>query len=117
MCGNGSAQYSCMHTHKADKYGAFICVAVMLLGTVGLIQSLTGLAERARDAMGVPGTLLQPMLKCAWIAAISKLCAELCKDASQGAIAAAVEIAATLCATAVAMPVIMNMLNMIGGMV
>mgnify|MGYP002306319881 CR=1 FL=1 len=92
-------------------------VAVMLLGTVGMIQSLTGLAERARDAMGVSGTLLQPMLKCAGIAAISKLCAELCKDASQGAIAAAVEIAATLCATAVAMPVIMNMLNMIGGMV
>ena len=92
---------------------AAAAVAVMLLGTVGLIQSLTGLAERARDAMGVPGTLLQPMLKCAGIAAISKLC----KDASQGAIAAAVEIAATLCATAVAMPVIMNMLNMIGGMV
>ena len=67
-------------------------VAVMLLGTVGMIQSLTGLAERARDAMGVSGTLLQPMLKCAGIAA-------------------------TLCATAVAMPVIMNMLNMIGGMV
>ena len=80
MCGNGFAQYSCVHTHKAD-------------------------------------TLLQPMLKCAGIAATSKLCAELCKDASQGAIAAAVEIAATLCATAVAMPVIMNMLNMIGGMV
>ena len=96
---------------------AAAAVAVMLLGTVGLIQSLTGLAERARDAMGVSGTLLQPMLKCAGIAAISKLCAELCKDASQGAIAAAVEIAATLCATAVAMPVIMNMLNMIGGMV
>lgn len=96
---------------------AAAAVAVMLLGTLGLIQSLTGLAERARDAMGVPGTLLQPMLKCAGIAAISKLCAELCKDASQGAIAAAVEIAATLCATAVAMPVIMNMLNMIGGMV
>ena len=95
---------------------AAAAVAVMLLGTVGLIQSLTGLAERARDAMGVPGTLLQPMLKCAGIAATSKLCAELCKDASQGAIAAAVEIAATLCATAVAMPVIMNMLNMIGGM-
>lgn len=96
---------------------AAAAVAVMLLSTVGMIQSLTGLAERARDAMGVSGTLLQPMLKCAGIAAISKLCAELCKDASQGAIAAAVEIAATLCATAVAMPVIMNMLNMIGGMV
>ena len=97
-----------------DKSGLFAAaaaaVAVMLLGTVGLIA-------RARDAMGVPGTLLQPMLKCAGIAAISKLCAELCKDASQGAIAAADEIAATLCATAVAMPVIMNMLNMIGGMV
>ena len=98
-------------------FAAAAAVAVMLLGTVGMIQSLTGLAERARDAIGVSGTLLQPMLKCAGIAAISKLCAELCKDASQGAIAAAVEIAATLCATAVAMPVIMNMLNMIGGMV
>ena len=98
-------------------FAAAAAAVAVLLGTVGMIQSLTGLAERARDAIGVSGTLLQPMLKCAGIAAISKLCAELCKDASQGAIAAAVEIAATLCATAVAMPVIMNMLNMIGGMV
>ena len=105
------------HCVDSLNVAAAAAVAVMLLGTVGMIQSLTGLAERARDAMGVSGTLLQPMLKCAGIAAISKLCAELCKDASQGAIAAAVEIAATLCATAVAMPVIMNMLNMIGGMV
>jgi stage III sporulation protein AD len=107
----------CILIKRINPELSFAAAAVMLLGTVGLIQSLTGLAERARDAMGVSGTLLQPMLKCAGIAAISKLCAELCKDASQGAIAAAVEIAATLCATAVAMPVIMNMLNMIGGMV
>ena len=92
-------------------------IAVLLLGTLGLAASLGDMVRSARNILGVSSTLIQPVIKCVGIAAVTRIASELCRDASQSAIAAAVEIAGTLCAAAVAMPLLLSMIEMIGGMV
>ena len=92
-------------------------IAVLLLGTLGLTTNLNNIIHSARNILGVSSTLIQPVIKCVGIAAVTRIASELCRDASQSAIAAAVEIAGTLCAAAVAMPLLLSILEMIGGMV
>ena len=92
-------------------------IAVLLLGTLGLAASLGDMVRSARNILGVSSTLIQTVIKCVGIAAVTRIASELCRDASQSASAAAVEIAGTLCAAAVAMPLLLSMLEMIGGMV
>ena len=80
MCGNGFAQYSCVHTHKADKSGAF------LRGSG---------SRRCGNAAWHGWNDTEPYRACRT------------REGCDGRIRYAIA----------AMPVIMNMLNMIGGMV
>lgn len=89
--------------------------AVMMAG-LSLFDHLLNLMRQQVRAFGITPETLRPMLKCLGIAVVGRAGADLCRDASQTALASALELTAGLCAAAVAAPMIVEVMNMIGGM-
>ena len=91
--------------------------AVILLAAVKSSGSILRLNETVERMIGDVREELLPVVKCALIAAVTKIGAELCRDSSQSALAASLELAGTVCAAAVCTPVLIRMLTLIGNMV
>lgn len=92
---------------------SFTAAAVML-ASVGFIQGIGELVSTVRQISGASDKYISPVIKCAAIGIITKLCSELCRDASQNSVAVAVELSGAVCALAVSMPLILSMLKMLG---
>lgn len=89
----------------------------ILISAMGLLNGLRELREQVTRIMGGAETLLSPVLKCLAIAIVTRIAADLCKDSAQNAAAAAVELAGTVGALTTVLPLLMNVLELIGGMV
>ena len=92
------------------------CICIIMISAVGLMRSLTDLADEINRICGEGNSFIAPVLKCLAISVITKVSCELCKESGQSAAASALELTGTACALMVAMPAIMSMLKMIGGM-
>ena len=92
--------------------GVTVIIAAASLGFLKVIREL---ADTVNNICGCGDMLIQPVLKCLAVAAVSKISAELCRDSSQAAAAYALELAGGICAAGIAMPLILSVLKMIGG--
>ena len=95
---------------------AAVTIAVLLLAGTEGFQNLREELKEAERLLGGSSELLQPMLKCLGISAVSRIGAGLCRDSAQAAIAGTIETLGVLSAAMVAMPVILRLLQTIGGM-
>lgn len=91
-------------------------VAAVLMAGLSLFDYLLNLMRQQAQAFGIAPEVLRPVLKCLGIALVGRAGADLCRDASQTALAGALELTAGLCAAAVAAPIIVEVMNIIGGM-
>ena len=90
--------------------------ALVMLASVTLFDRLLDLMREQARIFGLAADTLRPVLKCLGIALVGRLGADLCRDASQTALAAVLELTASLCAAAAAAPMILEVMNIIGGM-
>ena len=94
-----------------------ICTVVLiLLAAIGVSDGLRTFRQTLKQIYGASEIYVSAIVKCLGIALITKIGSDLCKDASQSAIASALEISGTVCALTVLMPILMNLLNVIGGL-
>ncbi len=91
-------------------------VAVMLLSGAAAAKRMGEELQAVKETLGNSAELLQPVVKCLGISAVSRIGSGLCRDAAQAALASAVETVGVLCAMLVAMPTVLHMLRTIGGM-
>ena len=82
-----------------------VSVALAAWG-MGQIRALLDAARTLREATGLSGDVLRPLLRTVGIGIVTRIAAELCRDAREGGIAAAVELAGTAAALCAALPLV-----------
>ena len=70
-------------------------------------------ADKLAQAGGLSPQVIEPVMKTAGIAIVSRLAADFCKDAQEGGLASAVELAGTALALAAALPLVSMVLDLL----
>lgn len=78
--------------------------ALIVLYCSGALADVMELADKLARAGGLSPQVVEPVVKAAGIAIVSRLAADFCKDAQEGGLASAVELAGTALALAAALP-------------
>ena len=91
-------------------------VTMILLAAVGVSDGLRSLRQAVKLLYGDSEIYISAIFRCLGVALITKIASDMCRDASQSAIASALEISGTVCALSLVMPLLMNLLDVIGGL-
>lgn len=87
--------------------------ALVILYCSGALNSVMELADKLVQAGGLSPQVVEPVMKTAGIAIVSRLAADFCKDAQEGGLASAVELAGTALALAAALPLMSAVLDVL----
>lgn len=85
--------------------------AVIVLYCSGAFTAVIELADKLARTAGLSAQVVEPVMKTAGIAIVSRLAADFCKDAKEGGLASAVELAGTALALAAALPLMSAVLD------
>lgn len=85
--------------------------ALVVLYCSGALTAVVELADKLARAGGLSAQVVEPVMKTAGIAIVSRLAADFCKDAQEGGLASAVELAGTALALAAALPLMSAVLD------
>ena len=102
---------------NAPELALALSMAVCLLAAelaMELFAQLKEIVALCREQTGLSPAVVEPVIKCVGVGAVTRLAADLCKDAGQGAVASAVELCGACCAMVTALPLIRALLQMIG---
>ena len=87
--------------------------ALIVLSCSGALESAVELADKLAQTGGLSAQVVEPVLKTAGIAIVTRLAADFCKDAKEGGLAAAVELGGTALALAAALPLMTAVLDVL----
>ena len=87
--------------------------ALVILYCSGALNSVMELADKLVQAGGLSPQVVEPVMKTAGIAIVSRLAADFCKDAQEGGLASAVELAGTALSLAAALPLVSMVLDLL----
>ena len=90
--------------------GAAAC-ALIVLSCSGALRSVMDLADKLAETGGLSARVVEPVVKTAGIAIVTRLAADFCKDAQEGGLASAVELAGTALALAATLPLMTAVLD------
>ena len=92
-------------------------VAVILLYCSGALRAAVELMDKLVEAGGLSAQVVEPVMKTAGIAIVTRLAADFCRDAQEGGLASAVEIAGTALALVMVLPLMSAVLDMLTGLI
>lgn len=87
--------------------------ALIVLSCSGALESAVELADKLAQAGGLSAQVVEPVMKTAGIAIVTRLAADFCKDAKEGGLASAVELGGTALALAAALPLMTAVLDVL----
>ena len=79
----------------------------------GALTAVVELADKLAQTGGLSAQVVEPVMKTAGIAIVTRLTADFCKDAQEGGLASAVELAGTALALAAALPLVSMVLDLL----
>lgn len=92
--------------------GVGACVLIVL-SCSGALESAVELADKLAQTGGLSAQVVEPVMKTAGIAIVTRLAADFCKDAKEGGLASAVELGGTALALAAALPLMTAVLDVL----
>lgn len=95
--------------------GIGVC-ALIVLSCSGALTAVVELADKLAEAGGLSAQVVEPVMKTAGIAIVTRLAADFCKDAQEGGLASAVELAGTALALSVTLPLMSAVLDVLSGL-
>ena len=87
--------------------------ALIVLSCSGALASVVELADKLARTGGLSAQVVEPVMKTAGIAIVTRLAADFCKDAQEGGLASAVELAGTALALSVTLPLVTAVLDVL----
>ena len=95
-----------------------ICAgAVILLYCSGALTAAMELMDKLTEAGGLSAQVVEPVIKTAGIAIVTRLAADFCRDAKEGGLASAVELAGTALALVTVLPLMSAVVDLLTGLV
>ena len=91
--------------------------ALIVLSCSGALESAMELADKLAQAGGLSAQVVEPVMKTAGIAIVTRLAADFCKDAQEGGLASAVELAGTALALVAVLPLMSAVIEMLTGLI
>ena len=91
--------------------------AVILLYCSGALSAVMGLMDKLVNAGGLSAQVVEPVIKTAGIAIITRLAADFCRDAREGGLASAVELAGTALALVTVLPLMSAVVDLLTGLI
>ena len=88
--------------------------ALVVLYCSGALTAVVELADKLAQTGGLSAQVVEPVMKTAGIAIVTRLAADFCKDAQEGGLASAVELSGTALALAAALPLMSAVLDVLG---
>lgn len=101
---------------QAPELGMVLAVcagAVILLYCSGALRAAVGLMDKLVEVGGLSAQVVEPVMKTAGIAIVTRLAADFCKDAQEGGLASAVELAGTALALSATLPLMSAVLDVL----
>ena len=105
---------------QAPELGLALAVcagAVILLYCSGALTAAMELMDKLVEAGGLSGQVVEPVIKTAGIAIITRLAADFCRDAQEGGLASAVELAGTALALVTVLPLMSAVMDLLTGLI
>ena len=90
--------------------------ALILLYCSGALRAAVELMDKLIEAGGLSAQVVEPVMKTAGIAIVTRLSADFCRDAKEGGLASAVELAGTALALAVVLPLMSAVVETLTGL-
>ena len=87
--------------------------ALIVLSCSEALEAAMELADKLAQAGGLSAQVVEPVLKTAGIAIVTRLAADFCKDAKEGGLASAVELGGTALALGAALPLMTAVLDVL----
>lgn len=87
--------------------------ALIVLYCSGALTAVMELVDKLAEAGNLSAQAVEPVIKTAGIAIVTRLAADFCKDAQEGGLASAVELAGTALALAAALPLMSAVLDVL----
>ena len=87
--------------------------ALIVLYCSGALTAVVDLADKLAETGNLSAQVVEPVMKTAGIAIVTRLAAEFCKDAKEGGLASAVELAGTALALAAVLPLMSAVLDVL----
>lgn len=87
--------------------------ALIVLYCSGALTAAMELVDKLAEAGNLSAQAVEPVIKTAGIAIVTRLAADFCKDAQEGGLASAVELAGTALALAAALPLMSAVLDVL----
>ena len=95
-----------------------ICAgAVILLYCSGALTAAMELMDKLVEAGGLSALVVEPVVKTAGIAIVTRLSADFCRDAKEGGLASAVELAGTALALVTVLPLMSAVVDLLTGLI
>ena len=95
-----------------------ICAgAVIVLYCSGALTAAMELMDRLTAAGGLSGQVVEPVIKTAGIAIVTRLAADFCRDAKESGLASAVELAGTALALVTVLPLMSAVVDLLTGLI
>ena len=95
-----------------------ICAgAVILLYCSGALSAAVELMDKLVEAGGLSRQVVEPVIKTAGIAIVTRLAADFCRDAKEGGLASAVELAGTALALVTVLPLMSAVVDLLTGLI
>ena len=91
--------------------------AVILLYCSGALQTAVELMDKLMEAGGLSAQVVEPVMKTAGIAIVTRLAADFCRDAKEGGLALAVELAGTALALVTVLPLMSAVIEVLTGLI
>jgi stage III sporulation protein AD len=105
---------------QAPELGMVLAVcagAVILLYCSGALRAAVGLMDKLVEVGGLSAQVVEPVMKTAGIAIVTRLSADFCRDAKEGGLASAVELAGTALALVAVLPLMSAVIEMLTGLI
>lgn len=93
-------------------FGAGAC-ALILLSCSGALGAAVELMDKLTEIGGLSAQVVEPVVKTAGIAIITRLSADFCRDAKEGGLASAVELAGTALALLTVLPLMSTVVDVL----
>ena len=87
--------------------------ALVVLTCSGALAAVVELADKLAETGGLSAQVVEPVMKTAGIAIVTRLASEFCKDAKEGGLASAVELAGTALALSAVLPLMTAVLDLL----
>ncbi|MDE6591360.1 MAG: stage III sporulation protein AD [Oscillospiraceae bacterium] len=91
--------------------------AVIVLYCSEALRATVELMDKLVETGGLSAQVVEPVMKTAGIAIVTRLSADFCRDAKEGGLASAVELAGTALALAAVLPLMSAVVEMLTGLI